>query len=204
MKSLYRLLLFGCLISGCKNPDAIPLQQLFIYINDTKEILVVAPDRIWIRSDAPADYFKKRYPEIKEIPDKVTNPYGVSHIKPQNNIFDFLDRLSQDPEVIYVSPFLLMENGREFGGLINMLLVRLKDGKSVNDLNNAFSKYEVEEFRQNKYDSASFRVTMKDKNAVKSLLIANELHETEDCFDYVEVNLVSLMHTLGSIEKYSL
>lgn len=201
MKSLYSVLLFGCLLSGCRNSDAIPLQELSMYINDTKEILVIVPDRIWVRSDASADYFKNKYPEIKEIPDKVTNPYGLCYIKPQNNILDFLDRLSLDPEVIYVSPFLLMQNGREFGGLINMLLVRLKEGKSVNDLNNAFSRYEVEEFRQNKYDSANFWVTMKDKNAVNSLLIANELYETEDCFEYVEVNTVNLMVRPGNMEK---
>lgn len=198
MKNRYWGLIWTCFLFGCgRSPEVTPAQQLYRHIEDRKEILVPASDRIWIKTKAPVDYFIKKYREIKAFSDSETELKGV-YIHPSEDIFDLVSRLSQDPEVIYVSPFLLTENGREFGGLTNQILVYMKVGKSLTDLKEAFEKYDVKEYKENSFDPSKYTVTLREKNAIKSLLVANELHETADCFVYVEVNYL-LIIKLGDI-----
>ena len=193
MKNRYWILIWSCFLLGCAGePEVIPEQELYRHISDRKEILTPVDDKIWIKTEAPTDYFIQKYPEIKAFAGTESGVRGV-YIHPPKDIFELINRLSQDPEVIYVSPFLLNERGQEFGGLTNQVMVRLKEGKSRKDLDDAFKKYEITEYRENKYDPLKYTVTLKEKNAIKSLLIANELHETADCFVYVEVNYLLII-----------
>lgn len=198
MKSRYLVFIGCCFLIGCTDDSqkVIPEQQLYRYVNDRKEIVIPANDRIWIKSGESTDYFIQKYPEIKAFADSATGLRGV-YIHPEKDIFDLVNRLSRDPEVIYVSPFLLNERGQEFGGLTNQIMVRLKEGKSRKDLDHAFRKYEITEYKENKYDSLIYTLTLKEKNAIKSLLIANEVHETADCFVYVEVNYLLIIRVPG-------
>lgn len=198
MKNRYWSFIWSFFLFGCSgSPEVTPVQKLYRHIEDRKEILVPARDRIWIRTGAPADYFIKKYPEIKAFAYSETEVKGV-YIHPPKDIFDFINRLSRDPEVIYVSPFLLTENGQEFGGLTNQILVYMKEGKSLTDLKKAFGKYEVKEYKENLFNPSKYIVTLKEKNAIKSLAVANELHETASFFVYVEVNYL-LIFKLGDI-----
>ncbi|MCD8539195.1 MAG: hypothetical protein LRY55_05105 [Leadbetterella sp.] len=193
MKNIICFVLFIFLFPGCKNSDAIPPQEeVVIYryvVGDRKQVLIPVNDRIWIKTEASPGYFQQRYSEIKEFPENEAGLYGI-YIEPSDDIFNLLDRLSLDPEVIYVGPFLVREDGLEFGGLTNKLLVRLKEGKSIEK---ALKNVEVQTCRQSEFDPSNYTITLKEKNGIKCLQIANELHENSGSFQYVDLNYLLII-----------
>jgi subtilisin family serine protease len=118
----------------------------------------------------------------------------------KENLLEMLEQWKTSEGIVYTSPVFLDETGREIGGLINQVFVRLKSIIDYPFLEKSIKDYPIQTVNPCDFDERTFRLTLARDAKKDSMLIANELHET--ClFEYAEPNLIHFPY-LATNDKY--
>jgi subtilisin family serine protease len=113
----------------------------------------------------------------------------------KNNLLKLQKQWNAKEDVIYSSPILLDETGKEIGGFTNQILVRLKSTDDYPLLTESIVTYNIQSIEISAFDNRTYILTL-DRDTVKNTMqIAGELYET-GLFEYAEPNLIHFIEPL--------
>jgi len=185
------LLLFA---AGCEKEND---QDFYMYLGDgQKRTYEISATKMLIKSEtlnteSIKDAIQRTHPgNVKNVYDLINE---LTMVEMQNTskeeLLKLLKQWNNRKDVIYASPILLDETGREVGGFTNQVLVRLKSNINYSMLQKKAAVYNIKTIKPFNFDDMAYILTL-SKNAQKNAMqVANELYET-GLFEYAEPNLI--------------
>ena len=168
-------------------------QEFYMYVGGQKRSYEVSATKLLVKSET----FDVENAVPKTVSKNVYNlPNRLTMVDMENvskeNLMELQQQWNTREDVIYVSPILLDEDGKEVGSFTNQVIIRLKTTADYPLLIRSVMPYQIKDVKQSKFDGRSYLLTLENGTVKNAMQTANELYET-GFFEYVEPNLIHFL-----------
>jgi hypothetical protein len=171
-------------------------QEFYMYVNGQKRTFEVSATKMLVKSDTlTTSGIKSEMQNMHAGSVRSSSNLGnrLTIMDMQNtskkNLLALHKQWNGKEGVLYASPVLLDETGKEIGGFTNQVLVRLKSVDDTSLLTASIVAYSVKSIEVNEFDKLVYILTLDSDTGKNTMQIAGELYET-GLFDYAEPNLI--------------
>jgi len=177
--------------------SSVAAQEYTSYVQGKKKSYTLATDRIFVeyRGDGALSRRGKApgIPSATAIkPQSLTSHPGAAFLEmkagsTRQDIEQAIVQLKAEADVVGASPVLLDATGEPVGALTNQIVIGLKEGTSLANVEKLIRQFQATDLRPVELVSRCYTLVVKKQSNV--LLVANSLYET-GLFTYAEPNFV--------------
>jgi subtilisin family serine protease len=179
-------------------------RDFFIYVDGQKLTYEVSATRILVKSETlditgMRSMMPRAYEgNLKNVHDLNNQLFMIDmQDTGQDDLLELHRYLNDKEDVLYTSPVLLDETGREIGGFTNQVFVRIPEHANFSMLETVLNHhiktaYRIKSIRPCHFDERTYRLTLEKGAEKDAMQVANEIHETS-LFEYAEPNLIHFL-----------